>query len=156
MSDQPSTEAGRRLIASLPTDEATLRSPEYVRHVARAIRAIEKAALLDVERLARAIHASHDHPNLPGCLEMDRQSAGAICVALASLRETPPEPDLRALDVERSDDGYFVRDLHLFGLTVEELRVAVATADLYYPQWRARPPSRERSRQPDSPEARSE
>jgi hypothetical protein len=30
------------------------------------------------EALAKAIHGSHDHPHLPGCLEMDRQSAAAI------------------------------------------------------------------------------
>ena len=41
---EPTTQAGRDLIASLPTALTELQSPEYVRHVARRILAIEREA----------------------------------------------------------------------------------------------------------------
>ena len=58
---EPTTQAGRDLIASLPTALTELQSPEYVRHVARRILAIEREAVaqaLTPERLARALHAT--------------------------------------------------------------------------------------------------
>jgi hypothetical protein len=41
----------------------------------------EPQPLLDTLRLARAIHASNDHPNVPGCLDMDRDTAELLARA---------------------------------------------------------------------------
>jgi len=49
----------------------------------------DTAVPLDVEWLAKAIHESHDHPDRPGCLGMDRESAALLAAEYARLTGIP-------------------------------------------------------------------
>jgi hypothetical protein len=94
---EPRTGAGRELLAEL--SENPLAGARYAHHVVSLrLPAIEAEAealtlggfptvihTLDVEWLARAIHASTEHPNRPGCLDMDRDTAEIIAAEYAAL-----------------------------------------------------------------------
>ncbi len=62
----------------------------------------------EVAALAAAIHVSHDHPNLPGCLDMDRESASALLAALDGWHLRPDDDDL-AYEAGKEDGAHEAR-----------------------------------------------